>query len=281
MATQNRTTLKTYFNTGDRPTQAQFVDLIDSAVTVNEDKATTLEAQTGSIDNKYMTPQKVSQAIAQLSPIKTVNSKTPSSGNVALAIADIPSLQTTLNGKQATLTSGTTIKTINGATILGSGNIALPTLPIIVRTSADITSSSATRATITGFTFAAAVGKRYMIEILGDYSSSSTTVGASLGFLLASPATGAIRGYVELQTSTVGSEKKLINTVNTTASTVNSFMTSSGVETAGTRYFINAKVFFDCSTAGNFSVQWGAETTQTGVSVILRSGTTLVITTLN
>lgn len=30
MATQNRTTLKTYFETGDTPTQAQFEDLIDS-----------------------------------------------------------------------------------------------------------------------------------------------------------------------------------------------------------------------------------------------------------
>jgi len=31
MATQTKTTLKTYFNTGDQPTEAQFVDLIDSS----------------------------------------------------------------------------------------------------------------------------------------------------------------------------------------------------------------------------------------------------------
>lgn len=31
MATQNRTTLKSYFETGDIPTEAQFADLIDSA----------------------------------------------------------------------------------------------------------------------------------------------------------------------------------------------------------------------------------------------------------
>lgn len=30
MAQQNKTTLKSYFETGDKPTQAQFADLIDS-----------------------------------------------------------------------------------------------------------------------------------------------------------------------------------------------------------------------------------------------------------
>lgn len=38
-------------------------------------------------------------------------------------------IQTQLNAKQATLTSGTNIKTINGSTILGSGNLAIDSLP--------------------------------------------------------------------------------------------------------------------------------------------------------
>ena len=41
------------------------------------------------------------------------------------AISDITNLQSTLNGKQATLVSGTNIKTINGASILGGGNISV------------------------------------------------------------------------------------------------------------------------------------------------------------
>lgn len=36
MTAQNRTTLKTYFNTGDVPTEAQFVDLIDSFRLISE-----------------------------------------------------------------------------------------------------------------------------------------------------------------------------------------------------------------------------------------------------
>jgi len=39
MATQNRTTLKTYFQTGDVPTQSQFGDLIDSTTNIIDDGA--------------------------------------------------------------------------------------------------------------------------------------------------------------------------------------------------------------------------------------------------
>lgn len=46
------------------------------------------------------------------------------------AISDITNLQSTLNGKQATLVSGTNIKTVNGSSILGSGNLNVqPSIP--------------------------------------------------------------------------------------------------------------------------------------------------------
>lgn len=43
------------------------------------------------------------------------------------AIADVTSLQTTLDGKQATLVSGTNIKTVGGTSLLGTGDIAVGT----------------------------------------------------------------------------------------------------------------------------------------------------------
>lgn len=43
------------------------------------------------------------------------------------AIADVTGLQTALDGKQGTLVSGTSIKTVNGTSLLGSGDIATPT----------------------------------------------------------------------------------------------------------------------------------------------------------
>jgi len=50
MAEKNRTTLKTYFETGDTPTEDEFIDLIDSNVNIDEDitngteKATPVDA---------------------------------------------------------------------------------------------------------------------------------------------------------------------------------------------------------------------------------------------
>jgi len=42
MAQQGRTTLKTYFETGDKPTEAQFIDLIDSFYNFTDDVTTQL-----------------------------------------------------------------------------------------------------------------------------------------------------------------------------------------------------------------------------------------------
>ena len=43
------------------------------------------------------------------------------------AIADVTNLQSALDGKQGTLVSGTSIKTVNGTSLLGSGDITTPT----------------------------------------------------------------------------------------------------------------------------------------------------------
>lgn len=56
----------------------------------------------------------------------TINGKANSSHTHS--ISQITNLQTTLNGKQATLVSGTNIRTINGYSILGSGNLSLASL---------------------------------------------------------------------------------------------------------------------------------------------------------
>lgn len=59
MAKQNRSTIKTYFETGDVPTQTQFGDSFDSQVFWNDDVVTTL----GTTDDKVPTEKAVSDAI--------------------------------------------------------------------------------------------------------------------------------------------------------------------------------------------------------------------------
>jgi hypothetical protein len=45
----------------------------------------------------------------------------------AIGVAEVTGLQTALDAKQATLVSGTNIKTIGGTSLLGSGDITIAT----------------------------------------------------------------------------------------------------------------------------------------------------------
>ncbi|MGQ3089133.1 hypothetical protein, partial [Flavobacterium sp.] len=65
MPTQSRTTLKGYFNTGDRPTESQFADLIDSALHKTEDRATPTDIQDGGDNTKFVTPAGAKAAAIQ------------------------------------------------------------------------------------------------------------------------------------------------------------------------------------------------------------------------
>ena len=55
MATQTGTTLKTYFNTGDQPTEAQFVDLIDSNLNLTDGGTVTGTFTLGGIQSSTAT----------------------------------------------------------------------------------------------------------------------------------------------------------------------------------------------------------------------------------
>ncbi len=140
MATKNRTELKSYFETGKRPTQDEFEDLIVSQLNIEEDKASEADAQNDQIDNKYLTPKTAKQNVITFAPVKKVNNIAPdSNGNISItnvsgtastitgsiSKSQVTGLESDLNGKQNILTSGTTIKTINGQTVLGSGDIPI------------------------------------------------------------------------------------------------------------------------------------------------------------
>ncbi|KAB8156118.1 hypothetical protein EZY14_002560 [Kordia sp. TARA_039_SRF] len=72
MAEKNRTELKAYFETGDRPTQDEFVDFVDSAVNRGQDKATLSEALTTN-NTKYITPQTANHVVNTAVPSATTS----------------------------------------------------------------------------------------------------------------------------------------------------------------------------------------------------------------
>lgn len=140
MATKNRGELKFYFETGKRPIQEEFEDLIDSQLNIEEDKASEADAQNDQIDDKYLTPKTVKKSVETFAPVKKINNITPdSNGNVVVTNVSgtassitgtitknqVTGLENDLNNKQDVLVSGTNVKTINGQSIVGSGNLSV------------------------------------------------------------------------------------------------------------------------------------------------------------
>lgn len=84
MAIENRDNLKSYFEHGDKPTQQQFSTLIDSSINSIDDKATLADVETGTDNDKFITPAIAKQAIETMSPLKSVNGKFPIDGNITI-----------------------------------------------------------------------------------------------------------------------------------------------------------------------------------------------------
>ena len=82
-----RTTLKGYFQTGDKPTQSEFAELIEGVPNLTDSSVTDAE-------------------FAQLNGVTSP-------------------IQTQIDGKQATLVNQTNIKSVNGETLLGSGDLTV------------------------------------------------------------------------------------------------------------------------------------------------------------
>lgn len=160
MATKNRIELKEYFETGKRPTQEEFENLVDSKLNIEDDKASLADAQNDQVDNKYLTPQTGKQTVLAFAPVKKVNNVSPdSNGNVSItnitgsastitgsiSKSQVTGLENDLNGKQATLVSGTNIKTVNGQPIIGVGDLpiaGLAPIKLIAVPSLDFTLSN-------------------------------------------------------------------------------------------------------------------------------------------
>lgn len=84
------------------------------------------------------------------------------------------------NGKQDLLVSGTNIKTINGSTILGSGDLAVTAsngVNTIRVSGANVTTTSTSASTITGLTITPTANKSY--EFWGFLIFSNTTAGGT------------------------------------------------------------------------------------------------------
>ncbi len=144
----------------------------------------------------------------------------------------------------------------------------------------NFSSTSTTRANVTGMSFSITAGKRYKIELIGDYQTGAVATGGSVGFVLIS-GTGTIKGYSTMATSKATSATDLTTTIraiNATNTTAGSFITSTSVSAINAPHYTYANLIFTCTTGGVFQLQFASETTTVAQ---LNAGTTMLITTLN
>lgn len=140
MAKKNRLELMDFFQSGDRPTQSNFEDFIDSTLIHDNDKASLQDIDLAIDDEKYITPVTAKAAVLKHAPLKTINNIVPdNNGNInitdisgnansingSITMNQVQNLNQVIDSKQETLQSAVNIKTINGESLLGNGNITI------------------------------------------------------------------------------------------------------------------------------------------------------------
>lgn len=147
MTAQPKVTIKTYFQTGDHPTQAQFIDLIDSYQDTSPSLVTLSSASTGAVGLQLLSSVTATSALSILNIGTFVESKStlatnfPTSsqfgdaGSIALTDGDWDvsfMLQALANGATVTTTAiGISQTSGNSSTGLAAGeNLIVLTPPI-------------------------------------------------------------------------------------------------------------------------------------------------------
>lgn len=120
MAQQNRTTLKTYFNTGDTPTESQFIDLIDSSPNPTDDGTTGSGSYVRATSPTLVTP---TLGAATATSVNKVAITAPATG---ATITPTDGTTTTLSGgaHSGTNTGDQTITLTGDVTGTGTGSFA-------------------------------------------------------------------------------------------------------------------------------------------------------------
>ena len=210
-------------------------------------------------------------------PVITLNVPTASATNRG---ALSPTDWSTFNGKQAALVSGTNIKTINGSSILGSGDLTVSgtvtgfwaaTVDKLTSTQA---SSSTTLGNVTQLVEAMVANGVYTVNCFVTFQSAATTTGLNLGFTSPSGSICQLEVVVPITSTAAASQLRTIfpnaaatntgNVIGTGVTAINSNHTAriSGIVTCG-------------ATPGNFQVQFASEVNASAVT--LQIGSSLVM----
>lgn len=187
--------------------------------------------------------------------------------------------------KQDTLVSGTNIKTINGNSLLGSGNITIEggasgNTISMYRTTSDQANTTTTLADVTALSHNVVAGKVYKIELICAYRGAATTTGGKLGIYMPS-GTGSITGFMDgsISATSVATELKTPIYVCGASNTAGSFLLTTGVSNINISHYIGGSMIFTCNTNGVIRMQWASEVASSNATLMANS--TMLVTQLN
>jgi hypothetical protein len=216
-------------------------------------------------------------ASSSTSPVITLNVPTASAANRGvLSSAD----WSTFNGKQAALVSATNIKTINGTTILGSGDLTVSgTVTGFWAATVDkLTSTQQSTVTglanVTQLVEAMVANGVYRVDCFVTFQSAATTTGLNLGFT--SPAGSICQLEVVVPITSTAAASQLRTTFPNAAATNTGNVLGTGVTAINSNHTARISGVVTCgSTPGNFQIQFASEVGASAVT--LQIGSSLIM----
>lgn len=180
----------------------------------------------------------------------------------------------TLFGKQSALVSGTNIKTVNGATLLGSGDLLVgsgitASKAVMTSTQADTT---AALVNVTQLVLPLAANSTYMIDCFLTFQSAATTTGIGVGFVSPTGSNSMLEIVVPLVSTAAANA--LRTTFPNAAATTSGIVLGTGVTAITSNHTARVSGLITTTSAGNIQIQFRSEVAASAVT--LQIGSTLV-----
>ena len=187
----------------------------------------------------------------------TWNGKQDALSNASASVSGILTSTdwSTFNGKQAELVSATNIKTINGSSVLGSGDLVVTgSAPdgytyIIKSVNQDVTNAGVTNDT--EFSFSVVAAGQYMVEMEVAISGNNTTGDYAFDFQVSA---GTMKGKGTAQNLTAASA--IQNIIVTAAGAANTTAVVCGVVTADLDDVIAMRIIYSFTASANATFRY-------------------------
>lgn len=180
----------------------------------------------------------------------------------------------TLFGKQSALVSGSNIKTVNGASLLGSGDLLVGSDITAAAVAMTATQANTTVAyvNVTQLVLPLAANSTYMIDCFLTFQSAATTTGIGVGFVAPTGSIPMLEIVVPVVSTQTANALRI--TFPNAASTTSGSVLGTGVTAIASNHTAKVSGLITTTSAGNIQIQFRSEVATSAVT--LQIGSTLV-----